>query len=188
MIPKYAIGQEVWLATFDSEETSIECPDCGGTGRLRVTFHDETTVSIECRNCACGYDPPTGRVRCYDRKPKAPLVTISGVEISDRGVEYRSRHYILEEGRMFLTEDEALRAAERLAADEDRGERERILRKEKDTRTWAWNASYHRNEIKRAKQSIAYHESKLAVASVKAKEDRAKVTAPSEAREQEREA
>jgi hypothetical protein len=48
-------------------------------------------------------------------------------------------------------------------------ERARVLNKEKDTRTWAWNASYHRREIADAKKRIEYHAAKLAVASLKSK-------------------
>lgn len=66
--PKFKIGDTVWHATFGMTETWVTCPDCGGTGRLRVTFHDETQVSIECNRCGPGYEPPTGRIKCWDRK------------------------------------------------------------------------------------------------------------------------
>ena len=47
MKPKYEIGQDVFFASFSSHASEyVTCPDCGGTARLRVTFHDETTVSI----------------------------------------------------------------------------------------------------------------------------------------------
>ena len=171
---KYAIGQEVWWATCRIEETSIECPHCGGTGRLRVTFHNETTVSIDCQNCAKGYEPPTGRVRVHNRTPRAIIATIMGIEIrGDGDIEYRiSESYIIDEDRLFESRDAAMACAETLAADEDRTERERVQKKEKDTRSWAWNATYHRRQIAHAKKEITYHESKLAVASVKAKIDK----------------
>jgi len=57
-----------------------------------------------------------------------------------------------------------------MGADADRAEREKIATKEKDTRTWAWNASYHRRQIKDAKRQLEYHTAKLNVASLKAKE------------------
>ncbi len=168
---KFSIGQKVYWARCEQAPTSVECPDCGGCGRIRVTFHDETTVSIDCQNCARGFEKPTGRVVVYDRSPEARLTTITGIEIKQNGsVEYRTNDsYIIDEDRLFTTRDEALTKAAAIAAEMDRAEREKVSRKEKDTRSWAWNASYHRREIKRAKESIAYHESKLAVASLKAK-------------------
>jgi hypothetical protein len=173
---KYQIGDEAWWAKFENTETSIECPHCGGTGQVLVTFHDETTVSVECQNCSRGYNPPTGRVVVYDRTAKAELVTISGVELrAGKTPEYRaadgpSSSWIIDENRLFRTREEAMKCAEGLAEQADKEERAKVSLKEKDTRSWAWNATYHRNQIKHAKKEIAYHESKLAVASLKAKE------------------
>lgn len=59
-----------------------------------------------------------------------------------------------------------------MAAEADAEELRRIAEKEKPTRTWSWNATYHRKEIKRCEESIARHRAKLSVASLKAKEDR----------------
>jgi ribosomal protein S27E len=168
---KFDIGAEPWWARCRQEETSVECPDCGGTGRLRVTFHDETTVSIACQNCSRGYDPPTGRVRVHDRTPRAERVLIEGFEVkSDGSIEYRtSASYTVKEELLFDDYTGAMLRAEELAVALDREERERVATKERDTRSWAWNASYHRGEIKRCQKDIAYHEAKLAVASLKAK-------------------
>ncbi len=175
---KYEIGQEVWRATCNREETSVECPDCGGTGRIRVTFHDDTTVSIDCQRCALGYEPPTGRIAVYDRVAKAERVTITGIDVrSGEEPEYRTNvSYIIDENRLFETREEALACAEKLAEEWDREEREKIAKKEKDTRSWAWNASYHRNCIKRAEREIEHHTAKLNVASLKAKEQKARAT------------
>lgn len=174
MIPKYKIGDAVWRATFGSSENYVTCHDCGGTGRLRVIFHDETVASIECRNCALGYDPPTGRVRCYDRIGKADLGVIAGIELTTERVSYRFGsdrfYYTVEEHELFDTEAAALARAQQIAAEHDAEERNRILTKEKDTRTWAWNASYHRQCIKRAQRDLEYHTAKLSVAKVRAKE------------------
>ena len=34
----------------------------------------------------------------------------------------------------------------------------------KDTRSWAWNATYHRGCIRQAEKDLEYHRAKLAVA------------------------
>lgn len=167
---KYEIGQMVWKASWDAHDAHVTCPDCGGTGRLRVTFHDETQVSIECRNCQSGYDQPTGRVRVYDRQPKAQLVTITGVEINGTETRWRSDCYIIDEDVLFADQESALAKARAMCADLDQKDRDKVFQKEKDTRTWAWNASYHRKCLKDAQRNIEYHSAKLAVAKVKAKE------------------
>lgn len=176
---RFSIGDYAWLADWTSREDYVVCPDCGGTGRLRVTFHDETQVSIECRNCAAGYDPPTGRVRVYTRTARAERVFINGVEIGPSGTRWRLGHSdscyrVIDDANLFTEETDALERAAEQCAELDAQDRQKVFAKEKDTRTWAWNASYHRKQIKDAEGKIAYHTAKLAVAALKAKE---KVTA-----------
>lgn len=173
--PQFGIGDSVFLARFDASDAYVTCPDCGGTGRLRVTFHDETTVSIDCQNCAPGYNPPTGRVKVYDRKPSAMEIHVSGLELGVEGVRYRlgggsNWNYIADAGDVFATREEAEARGQQMADAAKEEELQRVYRKERDTRTWAWNASYHRKEIKRALQDIERHTAKLNVAAIKAKE------------------
>ena len=166
----YEIGQKVWWATTNREPDFVTCPDCGGTGRIRVIFHDETTVSIDCRNCSVGFDPPKGTIQVYNRTANSTLVLITGLEIkSDHSVEYRTNQsYIIKEKYLFDNQKDANICAKELAEKEDQREREKINNKEKDTRSWAWNASYHKGEIKRMKREIERHEAKLSVAALKA--------------------
>lgn len=171
MVMKFKVGDQVWRPTFDMQTAYVVCPDCGGTGRLRVIFHDETQVSIDCKNCSVGYEPPTGRIKVYERQARASLEFITGFEVEGEKVEWRtSESYRVTDEKLFTSEEDCMVAARELAAQFDQEERQRILTKEKDTRSWAWNASYHRNQIKEAKRRIDYHTSKLAVAAIKAKE------------------
>ena len=55
---KFAIGDEVWIAHFGSEERWLECPDCGGTLAIHVTLFDGTEYDIECETCRRGYEDP----------------------------------------------------------------------------------------------------------------------------------
>src|ERR1700686_1584460 len=173
---RFEIGQQVWMATFyPTTVRHVTCPDCGGTGRLRVTFHDETQVSIDCRNCAAGYEAPSGRVIIYEPQAKAKLSIVTGVEVNGDMTRWHlagpSNYYqVADDKDVYDNEAEARAAAEALAAVYIESERKRVFEKEKNTRTWAWNASYHRRCIKDAQKQIEYHTSKLAVAAIKAKE------------------
>lgn len=167
---KYEIGQGLYWATWDTSPKHVVCPDCGGTGRLRVTFHDETQVSIDCRNCAAGYDPPSGKVKIYERIPRARFVIVTGVEITEKETRWHtSESYIVPESELFGDEVFCMAYAQIKAREADKAELDKVLTKEKDTRTWAWNASYHRRCIKDAEKQIAYHMAKLNVAAIKAK-------------------
>jgi ribosomal protein S27E len=178
MTPHFNIGDTVWRATYGSKTRHIECPDCGGTGRLRVTFHDETTVSIDCATCAAGYEPPTGRVTTYDFAPEVSRHTVAGIEMDREQVRYRLSHpsygsyWSADACDVFATEDAAkLRGVElaKLAAID---EEIRLAGKEKPTRTWAWNASYHRRCIKDAQKQLDYHTRKLQAANLKVKKEK----------------
>jgi ribosomal protein S27E len=171
---RFEIGQTVWTAHWDASENYVTCPDCGGTGRLRVTFHDETQVSIDCQNCGPGYNPPTGRIKVYDRKPRAQCTVITGVDICGKETRWRILDsYIVDDDKVFTDEASALAKANEIAAEADAAERKKVFQKEKDGRTWSWNAVYHRRCIKEAQRQIEYHSAKLAVAAIKAKETKA---------------
>lgn len=172
---RFEVGQQIWVGEFSPlAPTHVTCPDCGGTGRLRVTFHDDTQVSIECRNCSLGYDPPTGRVVVYQNDAKARQAVITGVEIHGGKTRWHidgisGCYRIVDDEDAFDTQEAALASAEQKAATYNQEQRDRVFAKEKDTRTWAWNASYHRKQIKDAQHQLEYHTSKLNVAAIKAK-------------------
>lgn len=171
MAIRFQIGDPVFVATFEAHETWIECPDCAGTGRIRCMLPDDTMVSIECECCRRGYEGPFGRLLVYERKPFVCETVISGIEMREDGIEWRTRcSYLVKDANIFASRDDAMRRAEEIAAEQDRAERERIATKEKNTKSWAWNVHYHRREIREAEKRIAYHKAKLAVASLKAKE------------------
>lgn len=183
MTPKFQIGDQVWRPTFESSVEWVTCPDCGGTGRLRVTFHDETTVSIDCQNCSVGYDPPTGKVKVYVRRPEAHQGVISGIEVEPDKVTYRlgrglHSSWLVEEDALSIDHDGAFEKAVALAREADETERRRILEKEKPARTWAWNARYHRRCIKDAQRNLDYHTRKLAAANLKVRADKAAKAEP----------
>lgn len=171
---KYEIGQEIWIATWDSTTDYVTCPDCGGTGRIRVIHHDDTMMSIECAGCSAGYEPPKGYVKVYVRHARAEKTTITGVEVRDGKTEWRSaKSWCLDEADVYDTEADAFAAALLKAERADREEREKINAKEKPTRTWSWNAHYHRRQIKEAQRNLEYHTAKLAAANLKAKAEKA---------------
>lgn len=171
MTPKFQIGQKVWRAIYDSQESSVECPDCAGTARIRCLLPDDTMVSIECEGCKLGFNPPTGRVMTYDRTPRAELGEIFGLEIYANKIEYRVRpSWIVAEEFLFDNEADALAKAARMVEDVARKELARIQSKEKPTKSWSWHVHYHRSCIRRAEKDIAYHTAKLNAARAKAKE------------------
>lgn len=181
MKPKYDIGDVIYWATSRNEEQVIECPDCKGSGQLTVIFADGEQVSVACANCAWGYDPPTGRVRYWGHIERVESGAISGMEI-DTEVTYKVRcepyssYYCIKEAEAYDSKEEAQEQAVILAAKRTEEELKKAQRKHKDTRSWAWNASYHRKELKEAKRRVGYHTEQLSMCNLKAKEQEKEIT------------
>ncbi len=171
---KFQIGETVWVARFEMVKQWLECPDCCGSGVLTVIKGDGLKVSIECTGCQSGYEPPKGRVYLYEHKESVRQTEITGIEqaVEDNKVviKYRSTHdYIHDSAHITTTREEAVEIAQRLACNADREEKERFQKKEKPERSWAWNATYHRSQLKEAQKQVEYHSGKLAVAKLKQK-------------------
>lgn len=172
--PKFQIGDQVWRATFDSTEDWVTCPDCGGTKTLKATLFDGAEYIIDCANCSHGYEPPRGAIRLYTRSPQAELGRITGIEICADKIEYRvSPHWIVDEARLFTDRDSALACAQKMATEARKEEEKRFLKKEKDTRSWAWHVKYHRGQIKEHERQLEYHRRKLQISRDNAKKTRA---------------
>jgi hypothetical protein len=174
---RFNIGDVVYHASYGTSARKVECPHCLGTGRVRIIFADDAEASIGCGNCAHGFNPPSGEVTIWEGHAVVQTRIVSGFTQSHEGIEWSldalgGCAWIGNDEDIFETKEEADARAAVLAAEATKYNEDKIYKKEKDTRSWAWNASYHRAEIKRAKQQIEYHEKKLAVASLKAKEQK----------------
>jgi hypothetical protein len=176
---KFKVGDWVWHATFDSHEKWVKCPDCLGFKTAKLTFGDGTDVTVECGNCAQGFDPPRGIVCDYEYEPRADQVVVEGIDIhrgccegeSEFVVRYSlSDHRVGDEMNVFDNKQDAKKRAEILAQDWAKQEQVRLNIKDKPSKNWAQNASYHRQCVKRAQRDLEYHTQKLNVAKSHAKE------------------
>ena len=169
----YRIGDKVWYAQRKGVERQELCPDCFGQRALTVIKGDGSQVSIPCVACIRSYDEPTGYVNWHGHVVDVSEVEIEKVEQTKEGVTYGFHGcYRADQGSMFDTKEEAEVRALELAEKHNQEELARIYQKEKHNHTWAWNAHYHRDCIKRAERDLVYHTAKLNYAKVKAKEDK----------------
>lgn len=167
---KYKIGDFVWQASFETTEKWIPCPTCAGKKFITVILGDDYKVTIDCGTCSLGYEAPSGRIKEYEPQAKVCKVEITGVEerLKD-GVPKSQYYYGGTEGSCYVCDEEALAdtkeeaeaIAAKLGAEYCAEENRRIHLKEKDTRSWAWNAHYHRQKIKQLGKELVYHRKKL---------------------------
>ena len=177
MTPKFKIGDEVFKARYDKVETFVTCPDCGGTRYVRVLLHDDTEIRVECGCCnRGGYQPSTGQIKQYQYTTFASPYTVTGISTRSDNISYElnnfgsGMYWTGDESELFPTIVEAMEAGEKKKAAHEAEENKRLMAKTKDAKSWAWNAAYHRNCIKKAEQDIEYHRSKVQIFASKAKE------------------
>lgn len=68
----FELGVPIWVAECNTHQRWIECPECCGTKALTLINGNGVEVSLECRCCQDGYDPPKGIVRSHvwEARPK----------------------------------------------------------------------------------------------------------------------
>lgn len=168
---KFSIGETVWYANRGSSPKYLPCPDCLGNKYIKAIIADGTEYTIDCQNCERGYHGSLGFIETYELSGYASQDTIIGVKIdSNKGTVYTSHSfYEVGEDEVFATKEEAEKKAEEHCKEATEAEHKRILTKEKDTKTWAWNVTYHRKCVKQAQKELEYHTAKLNIAKSKAK-------------------
>lgn len=171
MIKPYNIGDSLWYAGREAIEETVTCPECLRNGYLTVTLGDASEVTIPCAGCSDGYLPPKGYIRYWKHKISVSLVTIDRVEINRDYTEYLfDNNRLAKDTDLFLTKDQAEARAKELAEKYNKVELERINKKEKHNRTWAWHVHYYRKMIRNAEKDIERAKTQLAFAESKAHE------------------
>ena len=171
---QFNIGDTVYQASAGQEPIWVTCPECLGSGRLRVIMGDDSEVSIACVCCERGYEGSPGRIQTYRFMTRTTEHTVTGVEAQQRESGLRVRYsfgcWSSEAENVFATREAALVHAAALVAEHEVEETKRLKYKEKQHKTWASNVAYWRSQIRRAKEDIARYEARLAVAPKNCKE------------------
>ena len=164
----FNIGDTVYRARTGQDHVWITCPECLGSGRLRVIMGDDSEVSIYCVCCQYGYEGSPGKVQTYEFGGHVEGGTITGVnshmQDDELTLSYSFNGFGEDLKNLFATQDEARGRVAALLFEHAAEEIKRLKYKEKQHKTWASNVAYYRSTIRRAKEEIARYEARLAVA------------------------
>lgn len=171
------VGDTVWIAISDGVEKWVDCPDCLGSGRLAVILGDGSKVGIDCVCCNADLSEyrgrPKGKIKAYDYSPRVIADTICRIEMGVEtiyGIGIVGGNTWRPRKKVFHSEAEANIEAKRIT-EERKLEQENDLLNLKDhkgrQKSWAWNATYHRGEIRSLEEKIKRHRIRLAVAEEK---------------------
>lgn len=162
---EFEIGDYVWLAKTEWKEDKLPCPHCFGKKFLTVILGNDERVTIDCECCRQGYLGSQGTLAVGQYRADVSFERITRKEQrAGEDVNYSVGGYSIKQNDIFILKEDAQARASEMASDNRADEMRRFYAKENSARTWAWNATYHRNNVKRLKQELAYHESKLDVA------------------------
>lgn len=161
---KFNIGDTAYRAHAGQERIWITCPECLGSGRLRAILGDDSEVSIACLCCERGYEGSPGKIQTYEFRAEVHTGTITAIEVREGKLRYSMNGYSSDNNYIFSTHEDALARTVSLLEEHKTDETNRVKSKEKQHRSWVWNVSYWRGEIRRAKETIARCEARLAVA------------------------
>ena len=177
-VPKYEIGQQVFIADTHENSTPLPCPDCKDTTTWTVTTGAGESFTVPCQRCAGGYrnvDLPSLYQRIWT--PFVRSLTIGQVRIetpvarhgwNEEPVNYMcvetgvGSGSIYRESQLFATESEAQaqaqfdatkKTADFAAKPEPSARREIATLKltdaiGDDARKTVWGVSYHAGQLR----------------------------------------
>ncbi|TGT76742.1 MULTISPECIES: hypothetical protein [unclassified Mesorhizobium] len=129
---KYSVGDTVYHASTTSERKRHPCPDCQGTRKWKATSPAGSEYEFSCPRCAASYN--SDRDLTLDYSAYVPFVTrltIGSIQYNtaigsyDSGARYMCYETgigsgsVYDEARLFETEDEATKAAQAMADDQN---------------------------------------------------------------------
>lgn len=162
------------VATGGIREVQHKCPVCYGKCVVTVILGNDDHVQTLCDYCGKGYEGPRGYVVEREYTTEVKEITITGKEIreteSGRSVEYRHNSYILHDGIICDTREEAEVERQKIADAHKITELERLQRgKDNNVKSYSWHVGYHQRQLKEAQRQVDYHATKITYMKAKVK-------------------
>jgi hypothetical protein len=98
---KYSVGDTVYAFGCDYVGVSIQCQDCLGTLKWKITFANGRSEDAECQTCKRGYDGACGKIYYNEWLPVVETITIKEVRFGSEGAEYLSEYFSINDGKTF---------------------------------------------------------------------------------------
>ena len=171
MVKNLKLGDKAWFPRYENIRKTVVCPECFGKKYLTVILGDDSRVTIACRGCSQGFDPPRGYIEYYAYETAVKHITIDGMEIL-RGKETNYKFNLIvgescygcqsvKQYELYATKEEAEEKVEKIKKAHNASELVRIHRKGKHDGDWAWHVHYWRDQIRRAEKDIARNKKRL---------------------------
>ena len=161
--PRFNFGDYVYHAASRSLQESVVCPDCNGDRYVTIIYQGET-YTVDCEGCKHGYLGSTGVRDTHVWKSEVHEGFVEAIEKEwnePYGFEYRisadnGGRWVLKEEDTFATKEEAEVRAEELTKKQQANTDQQVVTKIRPDKTWAWNVTYYKRQIKDAQKTIEY--------------------------------
>ncbi len=166
----FTVGASYWVARHGAEQVRVTCPVCHGQLAITVILGDGERVVVPCESCGIGFRGPRGFIEEYVYEPNAEQVTVTGIDSIPRdmsmGDDWRLRtesHGYTYAGRdLYPTQAEAYAESVRKVAEAREENMRRSCHRRNDaTKRTGWTVRYHREQIKKLRDQLAWHEAKV---------------------------
>jgi len=84
----YAIGQKVWWIGNGYQKETIKCPECLGSGHIKMVRGDGQVFDINCACCSHGYEQPRGTIERTFYKHEPTIFIPETVSLENSKVIY----------------------------------------------------------------------------------------------------
>ena len=164
----FALGVTVWHAAHYLECSWVECPECLGTRKLKVTLANGEEYELECRGCQDGYEPARGKIKRTRYRCKPLPFTPQRFRIEGDDIWYSesspeaNAYSNTPSADLFVDRDACVvRCDERnaeLNKQESARELQNLMHKRKD---YAWSVHYWRGQLADKRKEIERIEARL---------------------------
>ena len=174
-MPKFKVGDAVWIAKCGIESVRKICPTCFGKKEVILILGNDEWVVLPCKGCTPGFDPPRGYISEYEYVAEPEIMVISGITIEisrgEENVRYQCENRIFDEKDIWATAGEARIVAneKKVKQDEDQVTRAEHIKKDVQ-KSFSWNANYHMRHAKKDRESAEYHDKMAVICKAKAKD------------------
>lgn len=175
-MPKYKIGDRLWLARYGSTEVKKPCPICFGKKTVVLILGNDEQASLPCQMCVRGYSDLEGFIIESEYRAETKIIAVERLESqTDANGEitrYISGNYVFDEDHLFENRKDAeVKSLElKEQAEKDQMTRTELV-KANIRKSFSWNAGYHIAAAKKSREQAEYHERSAKVCKARAKDD-----------------
>lgn len=159
----FKLGDVMWLAQGNSRRVDLLCPVCAGQLWFTVEFASGERTKVLCTACERGFEGPRGTIQEWVLEPTAQRFEIAeAVSFTQKKWRVRSTTDLeANYDELFSTEAEATAEATKRAAELEESNMRAQQNRKADTKRGGWSVVYHRQQIKKAEASIAWHRKQI---------------------------